>query len=489
MKIKKYNPGSLIGSGWTFAVTILLFVLETGYLALTSRFPMAYDEGYHFGLIRFFAHRLNPFITTQAADTYKLGPLVHNPPFLYHYLLSFIYRFVGLFSHSTEIQVICLRFANSMLAVIGLVIMRKLLRVIGVPRALTNVIVLIFALTPMMTTVSAQINYDNMLLPATGLCLYVTIVFVQKLDKNRFDTKSFLLLLSLCLFSSLIKFAFLPIFAAIAAIIFWKVVRRRKKIPQLMDSARKSFKALGAGARFGLLFACLAGIALFVWFYGINTVDYGTPVPSCTQSLSAQKCQHYAPWAYLHQAQTYYHSHNRPDPSNIGWYAAWWTQENFYELFSTQMPLNGTPYTAETYLLIVMIITITALVAAVVHIREIVHQNSDLMLLLAIAAVYVACLFLKNYHDFLQVGIPLAIHGRYLLPILIYLYALLALALRAAFGRKKAMTAAKAPLALAVMLTFVYYGGFYGYIRYIDPSYGRLDTSNNFSVHDGTTDN
>lgn len=114
-----------LGSDHFFGITLLIFVVETGWLACTSRFPMAFDEAYHFGLIRFFSHHPDPLVTSQAADTYKYGALIQNSSLLYHYLMSFPYRLIAAVTQNPEMQVIALRFINIALLVGTLFVMRR----------------------------------------------------------------------------------------------------------------------------------------------------------------------------------------------------------------------------------------------------------------------------------------------------------------------------------------------------------------------------
>ena len=62
---------------------------------------------------------------------------------------------------------------------LNLIIIRKLLRVMHVSNALANVVLLAFALTPIVTVLSAQINYDNLLILSVSLCVYEIILFIK----------------------------------------------------------------------------------------------------------------------------------------------------------------------------------------------------------------------------------------------------------------------------------------------------------------------
>src|ERR1700760_1243745 len=105
-----------------------LFVLEAGYIAIRSNFPLAFDEGYHLGIIQLYAHQWSPFFSHLPQSTGQFGPLATDPSYLYHYLMSFPYRLVLLFTNNTFFVVLAMRFINIGLFAGGLVLFRKVLR-------------------------------------------------------------------------------------------------------------------------------------------------------------------------------------------------------------------------------------------------------------------------------------------------------------------------------------------------------------------------
>ena len=480
MERKSREFAKLLGSRWTFRLTLLVFAAEAGWLAATSRFPMAYDEAYHFGLIRFFAHRINPIVIKQASDTYGFGPLVHNTAPLYHYTLGLEYRLIELFTHNLEAQLICLRLTNVALAIASLIVVRKLLRLLRLSDALANTLVIILALTPIMTVVSAQVNYDNLFILATTVCMYQFILLIRQFQKGIFDSKRFLILLCLCLYSSLIKFAFLPIFTAMAIIAIWKAIAFwRSDAAAMTASARRSFAAMSWRLKLLLIMVCTVGVLLFSWFYLVNLVEYHNPAPQCQQVLSIQQCKQYAPWDYLYIYQQYYHAH--PASYHMGplQYGGWWLTANLGQVYGTQIPVKGTVGVPSAYLLTVMLVGAAGFVYFAGNFRKISRQHPEIPWLLSITFVYVFCLLYRNYHDYLRTGLlPAAVHGRYLLPLLIYVYIALALGVQYVLrGKGRLNLAIKSALALILILVFVYYGGFREYLSFVNPAYGRLSSS------------
>lgn len=487
MKIEKQARrfARWLGSAWTFRLMALVFAAEAGWQALTSPFPMTYDEAYHFGLIKFFGQHPNPLITSQSPDTYRLGAIVQNPSFLYHYLMSFPYRLISLFTHTPELQLISLRLINVALAVGGLLIMRRLLKSLKVSDALTNLLVLMVAFTPIFTVLSGQLNYDNLFIPAATACIYMALSFLRQLDGKVFNIGTFMALLSLCLFTSLIKFAFLPIFVAIAALVGWGIYSRRGSAGTLKASALKSWKRLGLHAKVLLIGACVVGGFMFLRIYGVNLVRYHNPAPQCDQVLNVQDCKHYYSWDLNYQIKAYSAAHHI-HRVNVLRYDGYWFLVVTFEPFSVLTPFQGHIYAFTAYLIIVGLLGVGALLCTVMDFRHI-WQNRELRTLLLICAFYIVCLWARNYHDYVQLSWPRAIHGRYLLPILICLYLLLATGVRDTLDKRmsqaRALTA-KAALALIIVASFLYYGGFHQYVHYVYPVYGRISQNDNFKVYD-----
>lgn len=481
MEIKIRKLSDIIGSGRLFLFTVFLFVAETGWLSLTSRFPMAFDEAYHFGLIQYFSHHLNPIITKQASSSYKFGAIIQDPSFLYHYLMSFPYRFIELFTKSYEVQVIGLRFINIIIAVFSLIVLRKILRAIGFSAALTNILVLAFALTPMVTALSAQINYDNLLILAVCLCVYETILCIKELDSKVLNVGRLITLLCLCLFASLVKFAFLPILVAIFGLVLWRLlVFSRSRKASVLNLAKKNFKKLSTSTKIILILATVLGSFLFTRFYIVNVVKYHSPAPQCNQILSIEDCKQYYAWNSNYMLAQQHAVHPVKRSMDVITYFSYWFLLLVLELFGEIMPLQGISYVSEPFIVIVIILASSALMCTIVNFRNML-RNRSLLAVSIIALLYLIALFARNYHDYLRFDQPVAIDGRYLIPVLIYIYALLGTGLRdtlntlGSYGPRL-----KGILALVVIISFIIFGGFTQYITHITPKYGRISPLDNF---------
>src|SRR5665213_1702427 len=207
---------AIIGSRTFFRGVPLLLVLQAAWIALSGRYPMAFDEDFHLGIIRLYAHHLGPFWSGQPANADMFGAVARDPSYLYQYLMSFPYRLISLFTSDQTIQVLILRAINIGLFSSGVVLYRRLGLKTGASTALVNICTLLFILIPITPLLAAQINYDNLLLPASAITLLLAVNFEAFLAKHkRLNVKILLQLLIACLLTSLVKYAFLPMFVAI----------------------------------------------------------------------------------------------------------------------------------------------------------------------------------------------------------------------------------------------------------------------------------
>src|ERR1700722_8925502 len=75
-----------------FLIILTMFVIESVWIAVSAGFPMAFDESFHFGIIKLYAKQWSPFFSHQPAGGNAYGALTADPSYLYHYLMSFPYR-------------------------------------------------------------------------------------------------------------------------------------------------------------------------------------------------------------------------------------------------------------------------------------------------------------------------------------------------------------------------------------------------------------
>jgi hypothetical protein len=434
-----------------FRLIIGLLVAQAAWIAATGRYPMAFDEDFHLGIIKLYAHHLSPFWHGQPAGADSFGAVARDPSYLYQYLMSFPYRLITFFTHSQTVAVLCLRAINVVLLASALPLYRHLLLKTGASRGIVQICLLIFVLLPITPLLAAQINYDNLLLLLVPAMFLLTIDVKQRLQQGALPVRQLAWLLGGCLLTSLIKYAFLPFFLGICiylGLYGWKAYGRKGTF---RAEARTAVRAMSVPLRLSLLVLLIVSAGLFTERYGINLVRYHTPVPSCSQVLNEERCEAYGP----SQRDRYYEANKTEDMSLFtspftfmgSWVYGMWLRTFFAvdgpsTRFQTRGPLPIPSIAA-------IVVAVSALGAWVWRGRRVIRAyHGSVLLLFGLATLlYVGGLWADEYKAYLHTGQAVAINGRYLLPIAPFIMLAGALALREALRSHR-----KAQLVIATLV-------------------------------------
>jgi len=218
-------------------------------------------------------------------------------------------------------------------------------------------------------------------------------------------------------------------------------------------------------------------IGMFWQRDGTNAVHYKTPVPSCSDVLSINECSAYGPWGRNYQASLA----KAPFDANPAIYTVRdWLFGLWYRLFFAvsgpafdfrNYPPLPLPGAASICLGLVGLVVVAALA------RRIFAGRSNLLLLFLIFSAYSLALWADEYEQFLQTGQPVAINGRYLVPVLLLAAAII--------GRGLSLLLARYPgrrLALAsLLMLFLLQGG--GVLTFISRSDASWDWPNQTVIH------
>ena len=197
----------LLTSSKVFWIVCVFFVIEAIWIAVTGAFPMAFDEQFHLGIIKIYAHHVSPFLTHQPSNADEFGAVFRDPSYLYQYIMSFPYRLINLFIHTQTAQIIALRFINIALFISSLPIFRRLLVRSKLSPALINVLFMVFVLVPVVPLLAAQINYDNLFMPLVATALLLTVKLSDEIKaKDRLNAKLISGLFVVCLLASLVQY-------------------------------------------------------------------------------------------------------------------------------------------------------------------------------------------------------------------------------------------------------------------------------------------
>jgi hypothetical protein len=456
----------VIASRTFFICVIVLFVLQAVWLACSFRYPMLWDEYYHFGLAQFYAHHINPIINHQPNSLDIFGNVARSPKYLYHYLMSFPLRGIGLFTDNQTLQIIFLRFINIGLFAGGLVAYRQALLFMTKSRALVHFVLLLVALLPLSTLLAAEINYDNLQFLMTGLVLYWTFRFVRA---KRFEVAWLMAIVGAGLLTATAKYSFFPILAPV--IVYLAVYAYRRWRKRLLKETMESFKRLKRWRLAGLILLVILGLGFSVERFGVNLARYHALDPDCQQIISVERCLNFSPYKH----EYVYNRQLTPKMKNdlygpIGYTRHDWLPGMFTQYFTTGTQLQYEVFVVQPALHIPLIsflvVMSIAIVCFLLKSRELIRRH-DVQLVLVITVVLSASLWLVDYGKYRYTGFPLAIQGRYVAPIIP------ALMMIGALGVQRAVKWEEARLALAAIAAvgLLWGGGLLTHIALSDSSW------------------
>lgn len=437
---------------------------------------MAFDENFHYGLIQVYSGQWGPFIAEVPEGTGPLGALTREPSYLFSYLMSFPYRFFALFTESQDVLIILLRLINVGIFTAGLFAFRKLLiSFVKASPALSNFAILMLTLIPITPFLAAHINYDNLLFLLIPYVLMVTLSCADSLRKNSFPVQPFLILLSLCFITSIVKYPFLPIAVAIGiyliGVMIWR--KRGKDFSKLFRSIPHNFTQMSRAAKIGLIALVVISGALFTERHIVNYLKYDSFVPDCAAVIDFDHCSQYGPWIRNHTI-----NQNAPEyvEPNLPYYAANWYYDMTYRLF---FAINADYYTQRPLFLPLItshFIAISGVFLSMLMLPRLIRKYKAVTLFLLIIIVYSGTLFIRGYSSYLSTTEFLALNGRYFIPIMLLFFIIIGLAYKELLDMTRWRAVAwKASFVIISTLLMLQGGGVLTYILRSDSSWHRQD--------------
>lgn len=428
----------VLSSKWFFIAIIVFFVFQTGWIALSTSYPMIFDEEYHLGIIDIYSRQISPFITTQPAEAAFHGDITRYGSYLFHYLMSFPYRLIHLFTSDLQTIVIIMRFLCIGFVLLGLYMFRQFALRAGVSKAVTHTAIAVFTLIPLVPFALSQINYDSLAFLCIATIFYLV---VRSIEPSKRQVVWFSLLIALSCFASLVKFTILPIaFTGVVFVLvyFWKK-HGKKTFHILFNQGRKLPKITGLL----LVLIVVLGLGLFSERYAVNIVKYKAVEPKCHKVHSVESCIQYTVWRRdttwkqnndaknikrndpIVYTTTYWAPHIFADSTVVAAFADKQNKVDQIRYLPNGSTMQGSPGTPTLqYASIVM--AILSLMVLIFTWKKI-HQRVFKYLVISSLVVYATSLWVRNYTDYLSIGAGTAAQGRYFIPFLIPIFILFCL--------------------------------------------------------------
>lgn len=445
---------SVFASGRFLWAIVTLFVFESLWIAFSFHYPLVYDEAFHLPVIKIFSHQWLPLLFNQPHSADQYGNLMYDGGPLYHYIMSFPFRIIVLFTNNFAIQVIMMRVLNVLMAAAGLLLFNRLFRKIGIKQIFINISLLIFILIPLVPFVAATINYDNMLFPLTAWYL---ILCIRLLKSTVVDWREVVSVVIVGCLTTLVKEAFLPIFAASIIYLIVAVFRKhgRRYLNIFFASIKKTQKP-----------HLVVYLVLFITFVGLFSVRYiqpivlyHTPTPDCAQTTSSSRCLDYSSSIIAEKFKT----RDQRSIEELPDYATMWFSSN---LNSTGRVVAVGPGWGDyqpplPVINILLFISIVLGIGILLYTWRTLEKGPAWYFLTTMTVTLVVVTFIFNYSLYLKLHYPFAIQPRYLLnftPIIIVMVVV------ACNDILKKYKITKLSVLIVVLLLFTQGGGTISYI-------------------------
>jgi hypothetical protein len=422
---------AIISSNKFLIVVIILFVLQSLWIALSFRYPMLFDERYHFEVIKIFSKQVSPIITNQPSSYDFYGNLQYGSASIYHYLISFPYRLIVVFTNSETVQIIILRIMNVLMVASGFWVYAKLFGEIGIKQVFINLSLLFYSLIPLVIFVTATISYDNMIFLLTPWFLLIGVQIIKSKNVQPILLSQFVLI---GMFASLVKFTFLPVFAGGLAFIMIIYLRRYKssQVYQVLNSLR----SLSNISKILIIGVTIIIGGLFTAKYLVPTLTYGSPLPDCGNTLGIERCM--SGEVYLNEFNAKKTKFERPVES-LNLYILTWTKSILLQLdTSSAVTPNGILVgTAMPVLTLLMSFWIYSGIIALLLSWKQINQGLDWVFLMTISILLISATFIFNAKSYYNAHLDINTQTRYLLSVVPIIIVMSVVAVNQVLGRKR----------------------------------------------------
>jgi len=474
MSWKKFvdNIYNWLGTKQFYVFILAFFAFEAIWIACSAVYPQAFDESFHFGLIQLYSHYWLPFLNKQPADTYIFGAVTRDPSYLYHYLMSFPYRLIAQFIHNQAYQVVILRLLDIAMFLVGLVLSHRILIKICASQRMANIILFIFILIPVVPLLAGQLNYDDLLFPLVGWVCLLSFQIIDEIKAHKLRSSLLIKLLIICLFASLVMYAFLPIFLGIVLYLMFLVIKtNRHKLKKFISSFINNLRKESALTKIVLLIFLVISFGMFMQRDGVNLIKYHDISPDCIKVLPIQACSQYYVWEHDYASHQYVLSNPHSVSNNPLYYVAQWTYWMWYRSFfivngpdSSYINYPPLPLPAAGAIILVLL----SLGAMIKWRKKLIKHSPYIVFLLFISGLYIVALFVDGYSAYRYTDVLELMNGRYLIPIILLVAAVAGSALSFSLHRVKPY---KELIILLILFLFLNGGGFFTYISRSDDSW------------------
>jgi hypothetical protein len=404
-------------------VIMALFALQGIYFAAAIKYKIPPDEKTHFLFTQYYSHQQilsGPFITHQQGQ-FVLGDIQRTTSYLYQYLLSFPLRVIQHFTSDIQMQVFVLRLISVLLGIWSLFILSKLFNRLRVGILMSNLILLAITLTGMYVWIFSAINYDDLAIPLFFLMLIKLLDFIRERSFTALMWSTFL-----AMALAITKFTYVPIvILALAAIPFWYRGSLKKLYSDIRGSVNFSRDKL---LLIFLIFLNLLFIGLVAERYVYNFAKYHSVTPACTKVHALSECMQTPNFSRNYQQDAVFKQFKAQGnqlPFSPIEFSGQWIEQMYEKIFfyfghKYMYPNSQAKDVAGVTFAVILIFFLFR--------PSKIIKSRGMRFIAYVTCAYTLILFIFNMHTYLSTGAEFGFQGRYMLPVLpfIYLFVLIA---------------------------------------------------------------
>lgn len=412
MKSEKFQKilkrcGVFIKSSSFRRAIFLLFIIQAVILVFITKTGVPPDENNHIRFIEYYAqHSLDPIIEEQTSGFDKVADVTRQASYLYHYLMSLVYRISPLDAEGTYSVI---RLFSVLLGLLTLIVTAKWLRRLAVPESAINIGLLLFSNMPSFLMVSAAVNND----PAVWLISSLGILMILRLwDKALLQDLLWLVILVAS--GSIVKRTFLPLAVVFALFGIFIVFKNYKNLLKQFKKPNWKLVLLTLGA--------VISIGFFTERIIGNLVEYKNIDLKCEQVHTDEQCRGH--WLYERTRWLEDSKPENPDYIPAPIFAVRW----FWSSVSNNINIQTQLWKHEVkpnfgFRIYLSILLFIAIVAGIIIEKRRFRKDEvarKRLFILTILIGYVFFHMFVNYRLYKRYAVyGLALNGRYLIPSLL----------------------------------------------------------------------
>lgn len=407
----------------TFLYLVIgLFAAQALFFSAAINYKVPSDEEYHYSFINYYAQKpitSGPIIDNQK-ELFNIGDIQRTPSYLYHYVMSFYLRIVQIFTSNIDTQVFMIRVVNVLFGILALLLFVRLSRKIRISALLTNLTVAWLILTGMFVWVFAGINYDN-----ASIVLFILLLLQLASLKENIAIRKLLLSIITSIALVLTKETYLPVvvMSFLLLIIYLIGTQGVRSFKNAIYSSIKSEWKKSPVVLVLLVVLAIFFSGLFIERYGMNYVRYKKLTPICDQVHTIEQCKQHGIYRRNTGQKREFEERKMQAPvmlDSFPVYSAKWVgyiyQRTYFYRGMQTIPSNQK---ASRLAVATAVFAGLLLFFGALNLRKL---NTLQLGIAIITLFYILMVLFYNFNTYRFYGYPFAIQGRYLLPILPFIY-------------------------------------------------------------------